>query len=229
MALARLNRSKCFDLSGGIFLLPAMLCLFAPLLPGAKLVAPVGGVTLSVASIIGGGTASGTVTLSTVATAPGVTVTLSSDSTAATPTPGSVTIPSGQNSATFSVNTSSVSTSTVANIRATGSDGSYSLAALNVLPVPALVSISLTPSMIVGGNPTSSNTVTLSSPAPTGGLAVNLAGNQSTAATVPASATVAEGATVSTPFTITTNAVTSSTSVTLTATCASSKPTWLLT
>src|SRR5258708_35839327 len=145
-------KSKCLRCPSSlsrVFSLPVTLCLFVPLLAGAKpLVAPVGGVTLSVASVIGGGTASGTVPLSTVASDPGVVVTLSSDSTAATPPPGSVTIPSGQNSATFSVNTSSVSTSTVANIRATGSDGSYSLAPLNVLPVPALVSVTLSPNMI---------------------------------------------------------------------------------
>src|SRR5260370_8921183 len=173
-------KSKCLRCPSSLsraFSVPVTLCLLAPLFAGVPVLAQVSGVTLSVASVIGGGTASGTVTLNAVATDPGVVVTLSSNSTAATPTPASVTVPTGQNSATFSANTSSVSTSTVANIRATGSDGSYRLAALNILPVPALVSVTVSPNMIVGGNSTSS-TVTLSSPAPTGGLAVSLSANQ---------------------------------------------------
>src|SRR5260370_4784099 len=188
-------KSKCLRCPSSLsraFSVPVTLCLLAPLFAGVPVLAQVSGVTLSVASVIGGGTASGTVTLNAVATDPGVVVTLSSNSTAATPQPASVIVPTGQSSATFSVNTSSVSTSTVANIRATGSDGSYSLAALNVLPQPSLVSVTLSPNIVVGGNSTSNNTVTLSSPAPTGGLAISLSGNQPTAASLPASLTVTE-------------------------------------
>jgi hypothetical protein len=59
--------------------------------------------------------------------------------------------------------------------------------------------------------------VSLTGPAPSGGLVVSLANSNTAVATVPASVTVSAGAT-SVSFTVTTRSVTTQTSVTLTAT-----------
>jgi hypothetical protein len=80
---------------------------------------------------------------------------------------------------------------------------------------PTLSSISLNPMSVTGGSP-STGTVTLSGPAPSGGAAVSLSGDNTAAATVPASVTVAYGATSAT-FTVSTSTVTASTPVTITA------------
>lgn len=79
----------------------------------------------------------------------------------------------------------------------------------------SLSSISLNPTRVTGGN-SSTGTVTLSGPAPTGGAQVALSGSNSTAARVPPSVTVAAGATSAT-FTVSTSAVTSSTVVIISA------------
>jgi hypothetical protein len=78
----------------------------------------------------------------------------------------------------------------------------------------ALSSMAVSPSSVVGGNP-STGTVTLTAAAPSGGFAVALSSNNP-AASVPASVTVPVGATSAT-FTVTTSAVTTSTPVTITA------------
>jgi hypothetical protein len=79
---------------------------------------------------------------------------------------------------------------------------------------PALSAVSVSPSSVVGGNP-STGTVTLTAAAPSGGLAVALSSNNA-AASVPASVSVPAGATSAT-FTVTTSAATTSTPVTISA------------
>src|SRR5882672_4137996 len=84
--------------------------------------------------------------------------------------------------------------------------------------VPAsltLSSLSLNPTSVTGGN-SSTGTVMLSGPAPTGGAQVTLSSSNTTAASVPSSVTVAAGATSAT-FTVSTSAVAASTSVTISA------------
>src|SRR6266481_2211472 len=80
---------------------------------------------------------------------------------------------------------------------------------------PTLSSMALNPMSVTGGS-TSTGTVTLSGPAPSGGVAVSLSSGNTAAATVPASVTVAAGASSAT-FTVSTSAVTSSTAVTISA------------
>src|SRR6266446_1574338 len=82
----------------------------------------------------------------------------------------------------------------------------------------SLSSISLNPPSVTGGN-SSTGTVTLSAPAPTGGAQVALSSSNTTAATVPSNVTVAAGAT-SASFTVSTSAVSASTTVTISATYA---------
>jgi hypothetical protein len=84
--------------------------------------------------------------------------------------------------------------------------------------VPAslsLSSLSLNPTSVTGGN-SSTGTVTLSGPAPTGGAQVTLSSSNTTAAKVPSSVTVAAGASSAT-FTVSTSAVAASTTATISA------------
>jgi trimeric autotransporter adhesin len=79
-------------------------------------------------------------------------------------------------------------------------------------PAPtSIASLSLNPASVTGGN-SSTVTVTLSGPAPSGGAQVALSSSNTTAARVPSSVTVAAGATSAT-FAVSTSAVASSTSV----------------
>jgi thermitase len=80
---------------------------------------------------------------------------------------------------------------------------------------PSLSSLSLNPSTVVGGNP-STGTVTLTAPAQSGGFTVQLSSSNPSVASVPSSVTVPQGQT-SANFTVTTTPVTSQTNVTITA------------
>jgi hypothetical protein len=73
---------------------------------------------------------------------------------------------------------------------------------------PSLSALTLSQTTVVGGTPVT-GTVTLTSAAPAGGVAVSLTSDNTTAATVPASVTVAAGSTTAT-FTVTTNPVANS-------------------
>jgi hypothetical protein len=92
----------------------------------------VSALSLKPVAVVGGAMSTGTVTLSGVAAAP-VTISLSSTSTAATfPTP-SVTVPTGQSTAMFTINTTAVVATTVATIKATG-DGAAKGSDLTIKP-----------------------------------------------------------------------------------------------
>ncbi len=166
-------------------------------------------------SVVGGNSSTGTVTLTAAATA-NLVVTLSSDNASAT-VPPSVTVPQGATSASFSIGTKSVTSSTVANISA-AFNGMTKIAALTVTPAPALLSLSLNPSTVVGGS-SSTGTVTLSGAAPSTGITVQLLSNRTKVATVPSSLTVPPGATTAT-FSVTTSAVRNTSKVTISGTTA---------
>ncbi|MFZ3210573.1 MAG: N,N-dimethylformamidase beta subunit family domain-containing protein [Terriglobales bacterium] len=178
-------------------------------------------VTVNPTSVTGGTSAAGTVTLTGPAPSAGFTVTLASNNAAATPSTTSVTIPSGSSSGTFTVNTTAVTTSTAAQI--TASNGTTDVeATLTITPVANLTAVSVNPTSVTGGN-SSTGTVTLNNPAPTGGAVVSLSSN-SASAVVPATATVAAGSTTAT-FTITTSGVSSVTTADISATYNSVTPT----
>jgi len=80
----------------------------------------------------------------------------------------------------------------------------------------ALSNLSLSPTTVIGGS-TSTGTVTLSGPAPTGGATVTLSSSNTAAATVPASVLVAAGAKTAT-FMVSTKVVSKPTNVTISAT-----------
>ena len=124
-----------------------------------------------------------------------------------------VTVPSGQTSATFSVTTVPVTIQKVATIKATYKSA-VQTQSLTVMP-PGLVSVGFIPISVVGGTP-SVGTVTISGPAPTGGLLVKLKCD-STQATVPASVSVPAGKMTAT-FTAKTTPVKATVTATVTAT-----------
>jgi len=175
-------------------------------------------VSLNPSTVAGGGTSTGTVTLTSPAGS-GMVVKLSSSSPLAK-VPGTVSISAGKTSGAFSVKTVSVPAQAAAVLTA-NLNGTMQSATLTITP-PVIVSVTLNPTSVKGGK-SSSGTVTLSSPAPTGGLIVSLISN-SAKATVAASLTVAVGKTTGT-FTVKTSAVSSTTTVKITATLGSASKT----
>ncbi len=149
---------------------------------------------------------------------------LSSNTSAAT-VPGTVTVQPAATSATFTVNTIGVGAVTPVTITATYQG--TKTATLTVNPPPSVQSVTLSPGTVTGGA-NSTGTVTLSGPAPAGGAVVQLASNNTTAATVPGTVTVAANATTAT-FTASTKAVAAVTPVTITATLQWHRPTVMLT
>jgi len=176
--------------------------------------------TLSPNSVTGGTNSTATLVLTGPAPpAPaGLTVTLMSSNpgAAAVPASGNFTIAGGASSGTFTVTTSPVSSNTTPSITATLPSGAAMLAMLTV-NAPVVTSLSFTPINVVSGQMTT-GTVTLSGPAPTGGLAVSLTSSNSAVFPVPASGMVLVPANAnSQTFTVTAGAVGSSTPVTVTA------------
>ncbi len=167
------------------------------------------------ASVTGAGSSIGTVTLSGPAPAAGTVVQLTSSNPSAATVPGTVTVAANATSATFTVNTLTVAAATSVTISATY-QGTTKTTTLTVNPPLSVQSVTLNPSTVTSGA-TSTGTVTLSGPAPAGGTTVQLASNNTSAATVPGTVTVAASSSTAT-FTVNTSAVSSVTSVTISAT-----------
>jgi hypothetical protein len=126
-----------------------------------------------------------------------------------------VTVAAGATaSPAFTITTSSVSATIMVTISATY-NGVTKTAVLTDNPV-ALLSVTLSPTTVVGGVSTTLNRVNLNGPAPAGGISVNLT-SSNPGVSVPTSVTVAAGATSSPYFTITTSAVAAQTVVTISA------------
>jgi hypothetical protein len=164
-------------------------------------------------AVVGGNSATGTVTLTAAATA-SVSVALSSASSAAS-VPASVTVPAGATSAAFNIATSAVTVQTATSITATYS-GISKTTTFTVNPpasTATLASLTLAQTSVYAGTPVT-GTVTLSAAAPGSGLVVSLASGDTSLASVPASIVVAAGATSQT-FTVTTYPTKRDMSVTL--------------
>ncbi len=165
--------------------------------------------SISPLSVTGGSSATGTVTLTAPATGNGVPVSLSSESAIASVPPG-VTVDPGASTAAFTITTSSVTTSQSTIIRATHGTASRAFT-LSVTPAatgPAVTSVTLSESSVVGGTPVT-GTVRLASAAPSGGTTVFLSSDNTAVVTVPATVTVPAGATTAT-FTVETKPTTNS-------------------
>ena len=130
-----------------------------------KLVAPapptLTGVSMNPSSVAGGGSSTGTVTLSGPAPAGGASVNLSSDNGSVT-VPASVAVAPGASSATFTANTTSVSSTQTATITA-GYGGVNKTAQLTVTPQqPASFTLTASPtSRSIKRNHATSYTVTI--------------------------------------------------------------------
>ena len=153
--------------------------------------------------MIGGGVATGKVTLGGPSPAGGIRVVVVA-SPASVIVPASVVVPAGASSASFPVKTSPVGVQTLSMVTAAAGSNSQ-VADLTINP-PTLSSFSLTPQTLKGGK-SATGTVTISSPAPAGGLVVSIACSNH-AATAPATVTIASGRT-SVKFTVSTGSVTS--------------------
>jgi len=195
--------------------------------PPAPLLA---GVSVNPGSVVGGNSATGTVTLSRTQNGPTVVQVSIIDTAPATlpannpPCPPSsrcynVTVPAGATSASFTIATSPVTFQFNLNIQADlpGSPGQSALLLITTGGPPRLSSLTHTPDSVIGGK-SATGTVSLTTPAPSGGATIPLSDN-SGALTVPASVTVPAGQTSAT-FAITTSAVTSDTTVVISATFA---------
>ncbi|MCP9494831.1 MAG: hypothetical protein MSG64_10295 [Pyrinomonadaceae bacterium MAG19_C2-C3] len=170
--------------------------------------------TLNPSTVNGGQPSTGTVTLVNPAPLGGATVNLSSGDTNIATVPASVTIPQGATSGTFTVSTPLRQTDTAVNISASYA-GETKVASLIVLAPQVLSSLALNPSTVTGGQ-TSTGTVTLFNPAPSGGLTVNLSSSDTAVATVPSTLAIPQGATSGT-FTVQTSVATSNRNVQITA------------
>src|SRR5438046_423442 len=150
---------------------------------------------LNPTSVTGGTQSStGTVTLSGPAPSGGAVVSLSSNNTTAARVPSSVTVAAGATTASFTVSTSAVSASVAVTISAAfgGTTRTATLTVNPATPPPVtLSSLTLNPTSVTGGTQSSTGTVTLSRPAPSGGAAVSLSSSNTFTARVPASVTVA--------------------------------------
>ena len=173
----------------------------------------VSSISVNPASVIGGSSSSGTVTLSGPAPSGGAVVTLSSSNTAAAQVPASVRVAPNATTATFTVTTRSVASNTALTISGTyGVTQSANFSVLSALS-GVLTTVALNPTLVVGGT-SSTGTVRLNGPAPAGGALVTLSSSNAAAAQVPASVTVAANATTAT-FTVTTSSVASNTLLTI--------------
>ena len=165
--------------------------------------------TITPNSVPSGDSATGTVTLSAPATTGGALVTLSNSNNSVVSHPTSIMIPAGQNSGTFQIDTTpNIVTVQVVQITAT-TEGDFKTASITVKPW--LESFTLSNTSVVGGNPMAAR-VTLSFPAPTGGMTIQLSSTNTSVATVPPTVTVLEG-TLTTVFDVTTLGVASVTPV----------------
>lgn len=148
--------------------------------------------TVTPASVVGGVLAQGAVILGGPAPPGGATVALSSSNPAlANPTAPSVTIPAGASSATFSISTTGVLSSTPVTI--TGTYNSLEQPAVLTLAAPySLTGLSVAPANQYGGF-TIQGTVTLSGPADSTAT-VSLSSSNGALVSLPASVTVTAGA-----------------------------------
>src|SRR2546430_728232 len=183
--------------------------------------------SLNPTTVTGGDSSTGTVTLSGPAPSGGAQVALSSSDPSVATVPSSVTVAAGATSATFTAGISTLSLPAALLISTTPTPAAKpSSLTLTPSPPPTLTSLTLSPTSATGGN-SSTGTVTLSGPAPSGGAQVALSSNDTSVATVPSIVTVAAGATSAT-FTVSTSAVSASTTVAISATYAGvTKTAWL--
>lgn len=163
-------------------------------------------VTLNDTTVTGDASVTGTATISSPAPSGGLTIDLSSSFPSLAKVPATVVIPSGKTTQTFTISTE-VDTSNVTVTITAGLNGSSSTVALTIR-APLVLSVTVSPSPVVGGNSTT-GTVKLNVAAPAGGMTIDLTPSDSYYVQVPATVLVPGGKTSAT-FAITTTLVTGS-------------------
>lgn len=179
---------------------------------------------LSPTSLIGGAMSLGTVTLSAPAPVGGLSVALTS-STSAASVPVSVLVPAGQSSASFTVPTTPVAATTVANLSAT-LNGTTVGANLMINPAPApppptglqIAQFTVRPSTLESGE-LADGKVVLSGRAPAGGVTISLVSANPSVLSVPVSVFIPSGEKKG-EFKLTAGAVTAATPVVVSGTLA---------
>lgn len=174
----------------------------------------VSSISFTPSNVSGGASSTGTIILTAAAPLGGALVSLVSNDPSVT-VPASVVVAGGSKTAQFSIATSPVTETTSATVSATYKNVSKT-AQLTISPVGqvSISSVSVNPVSVSGGV-TATGTVTLSAPAPAGGVVVDLWTNGSPAF-VPVSISIPAGATNGS-FPVTTNYVTSATQGVITA------------
>lgn len=198
-------------------------------------VASVNKLTLSKTTANSGETITATVELAAPAPAGGATVSITYDPTKVTvPTTvdanqdgaGTITVPAGAVTQTFSVTATLQSTTATTTLAAFRTSADRKTANLTINP--GTMSLTVSPSSVLGGTGTSTGTLTLSTPAGSSGLTVNLASSVSGVTFSPSSVTFAAGQSTRT-FTITTPVVSTNVVSTITASAGSISATSKLT
>jgi uncharacterized protein (TIGR03437 family) len=164
----------------------------------------------------GGGSLQGTITLFDAAPAGGAAVGLLSTNAALATVPKSVTIPAGKNTASFTVATTAVSAPIGVAIQASlnGVEKAV-LLAINPPGLPGVASLKLNSALVNGGT-TVAGTVTLSAPAPSNGVTIDLLSDDPLAVQPPPVVTIPSGQT-SAGFSVNTAVVSFTKVVTVTA------------
>jgi hypothetical protein len=171
---------------------------------------------LTPATVVGGSTSTGTVTLSAPAPSGGAVVALTSGNSAVATVPASATIKAGATAGSFTVYTGSVTSVTGVQINSSYSGAIVSAVLTDQPPSgPSLSSLSLLPTTVRSAASTQ-GTVTLSGAAPAGGVQISLSSSNASVASVPVSILVAAGASSAT-FTVQSGQVKSTANATISA------------
>jgi len=172
-------------------------------------VKPLFAIVLSVSFVTGGNAATGTITLTDPAPSGGATVALQSTDPTLASVPDSIRIAAGQTSATFTVATSSLTQPrTIAIAASYGGVAKPVLLAVNPPSLPTLTALTVNSKLTC--------TITISSPAPSNGLPIDLTADNPLALRLPPFVTIPSGQT-SVSFQISTVAVSAPQAVTITA------------
>ncbi len=177
----------------------------------------VSSITLDPTKVVGGGTSTGTVTITDPAQTGGFTVTLASADAVTAAPPTTVKVAQGAKTATFVIKTKAVGADAPIVITATAG-GKSATATLTVL-APVLTAFTLDQTAIASSGKLY-GTVTIAGVAPTSGITVKLSSSSAASISPPASVVVLSGKTFIT-FVIPVQTVTASVNVTLTATASS--------
>jgi serine protease len=168
-------------------------------------------VTFNVNPVVGGNPVTGTVTLNIPALTGGTKVNLFTNKATVATVPANVTVAAGSKTVTFTITTLGVTTDTTVVISA--ATGGATVKQTLTVKAPALLTLMI-PRNLVPGGVTANGILTLASPAPAGGITVQLSSSDGTKADPPATVTIPAGE-MSSPVQISTHRVTTISSVTL--------------